>query len=175
MKTWLLLSLLAVALVGCSGPAEPQGDPNAANSPTANTAPPANIGDGSAIAFSEWNDGVRKGTGKVTVGDETMDAVTATMELKTDGAFTLSAGTNTPDAPFYRFEGTWKKKDDKNVELTLAKVTLVAMNRPEGPTALDAEGTGTVTFMDATNPSEFALKGTTKDGKTVSLTFDVGE
>lgn len=175
MKNWLLLSCLALALVGCTGPAEPQGDPNASNTPATNATPPVNIGDGSAINFNEWNDGVRKGTGKVTVGEQTMDVATATLELKADGAFTLSTGGTKPDAPSYRFEGTWKKKDGKTVDLTLAKVTEVAMNRPEGPSALDAEGTGAVTFMDSMNPSEFALSGTTKDGKTVSLTFDVGE
>ncbi|MBX3095862.1 MAG: hypothetical protein KF812_03290 [Fimbriimonadaceae bacterium] len=162
MKQVSLLLIVTLFLVGCSGPAEPQGDPNAQSTTTTGTASePENIGDGGAIAFEEWNDGVRKGSGTLISGETETKVELATLKLEKDGSFMLSLGnTESGITEVAKLSGTWEKKDDQSVGLTIK----------EGAT----EATGTVTFMDQMNPSEIVVNGM-QDGKTMAFTFDVAE
>ena len=137
MKGRLIFVGLVVGLWGC-GPAEEKKVEAATPKPIAQKKAEPTIGDGSPIGFKH-NEGMRKGDGEIVQGGQTTKIQFMTYALKEDGTAVIKVEGAQP--PELTFNGTWKKKDDKAVELELK------------------EAKGTLKYMDAENPYELALSG----------------
>ncbi len=153
--------LFALLLAGCAAPSpeSPSAAPATAAPSTSNplpsaaskvveAVPPVNIGDGSAIAFTHWK-GMRKGSGSLRQAGKAQTIHSFDLELNPDQTMALGID----GKPEITFKGTWRKKDDKTVEL-----------------ALPDTATGTLLFMDRANPYQLSLQG-----KEFSLEFRVSE
>ncbi len=158
---WLFCLVLGVVLVGCQGEEKPVAVP-IDRKDALPAAPVKNIGDGSPIAFKSTK-GVRKGSGKLNLGEDADVIEVITYDLKADG--TLELTLEGPKARGTTYAGTWTRQDDHTITLNL--------NSAEGNQG--AEVTGTLKFMDSENPSELVLKGTAKRSGVFELNFRVSE
>lgn len=81
---------------------------------------------------------MRKGTGTLVRAGKTASIQTFSIELNPDSKMTLDLG----EKPESHFQGSWRRKDGKTVELDVPNVA-----------------TGTLLFMDSANPYRLILKG----------------
>lgn len=121
-----------------------------------------NIGDGGVIRFRSTK-GVRKGTGKLNLGEDADTVDLITYDLRADGKLDLTI--QGPKLPSITYQGTWVQQDDHSLSISL--------NNEVGNTGLEVSGT--LQFMDAENPSVLKLKGTPKRSGVFELNFQVSE
>lgn len=166
--------VLFALLVGCAVPptveeadkpgeqvASAQNQPGAA-SPASGGSTVTNPGEGTPITFTNWS-GSRKGSGVLKEGDIEEPLEIAGFTLSEDGKAEIKlTGSKLPETTFL---GTWVKKDDKTVSLTI--------NGGMGNAGTDAKGE--LKFMDAENPYELTFEGTVpKTKSSISVSFKMG-
>ncbi len=121
-----------------------------------------NIGNGGVIRFTATK-GVRKGTGKLNLGEDADTIDIITYDLRADGKLDLTI--EGAKLPSITYQGTWVQQDDHTLSITL--------NQEVGNAGVEVSGT--LKFRDAENPSVLTLKGTANRPGTFELNFRVAE
>ncbi len=119
-------------------------------------------GEGTPITFKTWS-GTRKGSGSLKEGEVEESLEIAAITLSEAGKAEIKlTGSKLPETTFL---GTWEKKDDKTVSLTITGGM--------GNAGTDAKGE--LKFMDAENPYELTFEGTVPRTKSpISVSFKMG-
>lgn len=166
--------VLFALLIGCAVPptveeTNKEGEKVASAQVQPEATPPAGEGsavttpgEGTPITFKNWS-GMRKGSGVLKDGETEEPLEIAAFTLSEDGKAEIKlTGSKLPETTFL---GTWEKKDDKTVSLTI--------NGGMGNAGTDAKGE--LKFMDAENPYELTFAGTVpKTKSTLTVSFKMG-